>query len=69
MVLRQIIDEVMFEIRALSGQEYVDTYATKQADALPGELAQVEGSARPAPERRSSAEVLGTASGAVPVGR
>lgn len=30
-VLRQITDEVMFEIRNLSGQEYVDTYATKGA--------------------------------------
>ena len=29
MVLRQLIDEVMFEIRKLSGQEYVDTYAGK----------------------------------------
>jgi 1-acyl-sn-glycerol-3-phosphate acyltransferase len=34
LVLRQIIDEVMFEIRALSGQEYVDTYATKHDNAL-----------------------------------
>ncbi len=31
MVLRQITDEVMFEIRNLSGQHYVDTYATKGA--------------------------------------
>lgn len=30
-ILRQITDEVMFEIRNLSGQEYVDTYATKGA--------------------------------------
>jgi len=29
LVLRQITDEVMFEIRNLSGQEYVDTYAGK----------------------------------------
>jgi 1-acyl-sn-glycerol-3-phosphate acyltransferase len=29
LVLRQITDEVMFEIAALSGQTYVDTYATK----------------------------------------
>lgn len=29
LVLRQLTDEVMYEIRALSGQEYVDTYATK----------------------------------------
>ena len=30
MVLRQIIDEVMYEIRELSGQEYVDEYANKK---------------------------------------
>jgi 1-acyl-sn-glycerol-3-phosphate acyltransferase len=30
LVLRQIIDEVMYEIRSLSGQEYVDEYATKR---------------------------------------
>jgi 1-acyl-sn-glycerol-3-phosphate acyltransferase len=33
LVLRQIIDEVMFEIRELSGQEYVDEYATKPSKA------------------------------------
>ena len=32
LVLRQLIDEVMFEIRKLSGQEYVDTYANKRDD-------------------------------------
>lgn len=31
LVLRQIVDEVMYEIRNLSGQTYVDTYATKPA--------------------------------------
>jgi 1-acyl-sn-glycerol-3-phosphate acyltransferase len=36
LVLRQLIDEVMFEIRKLSGQEYVDTYANKRDDE-PGE--------------------------------
>jgi 1-acyl-sn-glycerol-3-phosphate acyltransferase len=35
MVLRSIIDEVMFEIRELSGQEYVDEYATKKAEGFP----------------------------------
>src|SRR5690606_12989588 len=35
LVLRQIIDEVMFEIRSLSGQEYVDEYATKKAETFP----------------------------------
>ena len=31
---RQFIDEVMFEIRELTGQIYRDTYATKQPEAL-----------------------------------
>lgn len=35
MVLRQIIDEVMYEIRDLTGQEYVDEYATKTAESFP----------------------------------
>ncbi|MCB1030807.1 MAG: 1-acyl-sn-glycerol-3-phosphate acyltransferase [Acidimicrobiales bacterium] len=30
LLLRQIIDEVMYEIRELSGQEYVDEYANKK---------------------------------------
>ncbi len=34
-MLRQIIDEVMFEIRDLTGQEYVDEYATKKAESFP----------------------------------
>ena len=33
--LRQMIDEVMYEIRELTGQEYRNTYATKKAEALP----------------------------------
>jgi 1-acyl-sn-glycerol-3-phosphate acyltransferase len=44
MVLRQITDEIMFELRGLSGQEYVDHYAKRHApeaapetDALPAE--------------------------------
>ncbi len=32
MVLRQITDEVMFEIRNLSGQDYVDTYAGRDVE-------------------------------------
>jgi 1-acyl-sn-glycerol-3-phosphate acyltransferase len=68
-VLRQIIDEVMYEIRELTGQDYVDEYASKKAEGIPeAEPAQVaelgatgtDGptmSPSPAP-RRSSAEVL-----------
>jgi 1-acyl-sn-glycerol-3-phosphate acyltransferase len=33
MVLRQITDEIMFEIRELSGQQYVDRYASRSASA------------------------------------
>jgi 1-acyl-sn-glycerol-3-phosphate acyltransferase len=46
LVLRQITDEVMFELRQLSGYEYVDTYATKKAEDVPVEpvpLATLEG--------------------------
>jgi 1-acyl-sn-glycerol-3-phosphate acyltransferase len=35
LVLRQIIDEVMFEIRELTGQDYVDEYATKKTEQFP----------------------------------
>ena len=35
LVLRQLTDELMFEIRALSRQEYVDEYATRKHDAMP----------------------------------
>ena len=51
LVLRQITDEVMFEIRQLSGYEYVDTYATKKAEDVPVEpvpLATLDTAASPA---------------------
>ena len=38
---RQLIDEVMFEIREMTGQSYRDTYATKRPDALAAEPARV----------------------------
>jgi 1-acyl-sn-glycerol-3-phosphate acyltransferase len=41
LILRHIIDEVMFHIRELSGQDYVDTYATRKAEGLPTETAMV----------------------------
>ncbi len=47
-VYRQITDLVMFEVARLSGQRYVDEYATKGAEA-------------PLAPRRSSADVLSTA--------
>lgn len=49
MVLRQITDEVMFEVRELSEQEYVDTYATKRAEGVPTEPAAIARAAEGAP--------------------
>jgi len=51
MVLRQITDEVMYEIRNLSGQEYVDSYAGSRAPSE--EMAPVV----PLPERPASRQV------------
>lgn len=41
-VLRQITDEVMFDIQQLSGYEYHDTYATKKAEDVPVEQAPIK---------------------------
>ena len=66
LVLRQIIDEVMFEIRELSGQEYVDAYATKKAESAarprrratcPAVNGDDDGTTAPVRARRSSADV------------
>ena len=43
MILREMTDELMFEIRELTGQEYRNTYATKKAEALPADTATVSG--------------------------
>jgi 1-acyl-sn-glycerol-3-phosphate acyltransferase len=43
LVLRQLTDELMFEIRELSGQDYVDEYATRAPDALPSQPTAVVG--------------------------
>jgi 1-acyl-sn-glycerol-3-phosphate acyltransferase len=69
LVSRQIIDEVMYEIRELTGQDYVDEYISKKAEGIPAaetahvvELAATgtEGAGAPGSStpRRSSAEVL-----------
>lgn len=42
MVLREITDELMFEIRELTGQEYRNVYATKRAESLPTDQAVVD---------------------------
>jgi len=41
LALRELTDEVMYEIGQLSGYEYVDTYATKHAEDIPTETAHV----------------------------
>ncbi len=41
MVLRQITDELMFEIREMTGQEYHNVYAGKQADTEPAKTAAI----------------------------
>jgi 1-acyl-sn-glycerol-3-phosphate acyltransferase len=41
LALRELTDEIMYEICELSGYEYVDTYATKQAEDIPSETAHV----------------------------
>lgn len=61
LALRQITDEVMYEIRGLSGQDYVDTYAGKSSEGMPAaEPVRIE--PEPVSEngegRRSSADVL-----------
>jgi 1-acyl-sn-glycerol-3-phosphate acyltransferase len=37
LLLRTLTDELMYEIRELSGQDYVDEYATRKPDALPSQ--------------------------------
>jgi len=41
LMLREMTDELMFEIRELTGQEYRNVYATKKAEALPTDTAVV----------------------------
>ncbi len=52
MVLRQITDEVMFELRTLSGQEYCNTYAKRNEaqveDTAPAKIARLNGDTPPA---------------------
>jgi 1-acyl-sn-glycerol-3-phosphate acyltransferase len=62
LVLRQIIDEVMYAIRELSGQEYVDEYATKKKAAP--EATALE----PAPAATNGNGTAHTADGPVPAG-
>jgi 1-acyl-sn-glycerol-3-phosphate acyltransferase len=53
-VLRSMTDEIMYELMILSGQEYVDTYATKaKADIEEARAAANEALVSAAPERRA----------------
>jgi 1-acyl-sn-glycerol-3-phosphate acyltransferase len=49
LVLRQMIDEVMYEIREMTGQTYKNTYATKKAEGLPTKEVEVTSSTPPSP--------------------
>jgi 1-acyl-sn-glycerol-3-phosphate acyltransferase len=52
-VLRSITDEIMYELMLLSGQEYVDCYATKaKADIEDARLAAREALVSDAPSQR-----------------
>jgi hypothetical protein len=43
MVLRELTDEVMFEIRELTGQQYRNVYATKKSESIETARAVVPG--------------------------
>ena len=49
----QLTDELMYEIRALTGQHYIDRYATKKAETLPTDVAKVRLSEPVEHERRA----------------
>jgi 1-acyl-sn-glycerol-3-phosphate acyltransferase len=59
LLLRQLIDEVMFEIRELTGQTYVNAYAGKARDEPPAPAMTTADPVEPQPmPRRTAAEVL-----------
>lgn len=62
LVLRQIIDELMFEIRELSGQTYVDRYASKSKEEVPvvAETVNLTSASPAANHNGSSAESSGS---------
>ena len=55
-ILRSVTDEIMYEIMRLSGQEYVDMYATRAKELSKTEAAEAAaaGSTGPAGERKAS---------------
>jgi 1-acyl-sn-glycerol-3-phosphate acyltransferase len=54
-ILRAITDEIMYEIMQLSGQEYVDVYATKAKELSSKSAAEAKRAEREAREERAAA--------------
>jgi hypothetical protein len=48
-VLRRITDEIMFELRNVSGQEYVDRYATRKTVLGAAEESRIRSTPSPEP--------------------
>jgi len=65
LALRRMTDELMYEIRELSGQEYDDHYATRSPDALPSQPPAVVGGNG----QRAGHGQVGTGAGAVSAAR
>ena len=57
--LRQITDEIMFELRELSGQDYVDTYAVRKGSLAAAEPAHVATAAEAMAAAQSRAAAAG----------
>ena len=55
LIWREIIDEVMFEIRDLTGQEYRNTYASKKPETLHAPTAVIETQPAPIPTEMETA--------------
>ncbi|MGH2660442.1 MAG: 1-acyl-sn-glycerol-3-phosphate acyltransferase, partial [Actinomycetota bacterium] len=53
-VLRSVTDEIMYEIMMLSGQEYVDEYASKVKKQLAESSAKPEEAQEPVEQRPAS---------------
>ena len=53
-ILRSITDEIMYEIMRLSGQEYVDMYATRAKEEAKKADAKGEPKADPGEQRKAS---------------
>lgn len=64
LVLRQITDEVMYEIRNLSGQHYIDQYATKKHESIPAEPAVVGPRSEPSTGSREGTDAEAVDNGA-----